>query len=158
MAAEVNWGVNWNSNYRINTFMVGPKFTWRGDGVNFFVHTLLGFERLAAQMAVDSSNGLAALLGGGMDLKLWKQVSLRVFEADFQWAHQNFANECRLRYPSSRRPNFDGARLTTGLVFNFGGAPEIPVAAACSIDPTKSWSANRCTRPSPPATSIPSTP
>ena len=33
-----------------------------------------------------------------------------------------------------RRQTFNGARLTTGLVFNFGGAPEVPVAAACSID------------------------
>ena len=30
------------------------------------------------------------------------------------------------------------ARLTSGLVFNFGGgAPEVPVAAACSVQPTE---------------------
>jgi len=27
VAAEVSWGVNWNSNYRINTVVGGPKFT-----------------------------------------------------------------------------------------------------------------------------------
>ena len=38
--------------------------------------------------------------------------------------------------PALRRQTFDGVRLTTGLVFNFGGAPELPVAAACSVQPT----------------------
>ena len=33
-----------------------------------------------------------------------------------------------------RRQTYNGVRLTTGLVFNLGGAPEVPVAAACSID------------------------
>jgi outer membrane protein OmpA-like peptidoglycan-associated protein len=32
-----------------------------------------------------------------------------------------------------RRQTFDGVRLSTGLVFNFGGAPELPVSAACSV-------------------------
>jgi hypothetical protein len=36
-----------------------------------------------------------------------------------------------------RRPNYNGVRLTTGLVFNFGGAPEVPVAAACSVQPSE---------------------
>jgi hypothetical protein len=33
-----------------------------------------------------------------------------------------------------RRPTYDGVRLRTGFVFNFGGAPELPVSAACTID------------------------
>jgi hypothetical protein len=101
--------------------------------VNYFVHTLIGFERISSQ-ANNASNGVAALLGGGMDLKLWKPVTLRLFEADFQWAHANFAAEVPTEDSSLRRSDFDGVRLTTGLVFNFGGAPEVPVAAACSID------------------------
>src|SRR5271157_3409331 len=132
LALEANYGGDWNSGDSINMFSVGPKITYRGDGVNFFVHTLLGFERLESK-GNDSKNGLAAILGGGMDLKLWKPVSLRVFEADFQWARQDFAS-VPLDDSSLRHPDYHGARLTTGLVFNFGGAPELPVAAACSID------------------------
>src|ERR1035437_3675725 len=41
VALEGDYGVNWSSDDRISTFSVGPKFTWRGEGVNFFVHTLL---------------------------------------------------------------------------------------------------------------------
>ena len=134
LAFEANYGFNWNSSYdNVNMFSVGPKLTYRGDGVNYFVHTLIGFERISSQ-ANNASNGVAALLGGGMDLKLWKPVTLRLFEADFQWAHANFAAEVPTEDSSLRRSDFDGVRLTTGLVFNFGGAPEVPVAAACSID------------------------
>ena len=134
LAFEANYGFNWNSSYdNVSMFSVGPKLTYRGDGVNYFVHTLIGFERISSQ-ANNASNGVAALLGGGMDLKLWKPVTLRLFEADFQWAHANFAAEVPTEDSSLRRSDFDGVRLTTGLVFNFGGAPEVPVAAACSID------------------------
>jgi hypothetical protein len=136
LALEANYGGDWNSGDSINMFSVGPKLTYRGDGVNFFVHTLIGFERLSSQ-GNDSKNGLAALLGGGMDLKLWKPVSLRLFEADYQWARQNFASTVPLEDGSLRRPSYEGARLTTGLVFNFGGAPEVPVAAACSVQPAE---------------------
>ena len=141
----------------INAITFGPKATWRGEGVNFFMHTLLGYKHLSAT-EVRYSNGIAAVLGGGMDLKIWKPIWLRVFEADYQWARQNFAAVVPPDNPGLRRPSYDGARLTTGLVFNFGGAPEVPVAAACSVQTTtKSWSANRCMPPFPPATSTPST-
>jgi hypothetical protein len=46
----------------------------------------------------------------------------------------NFAKEVGAEDSKLRRQTFNGARLTTGLVFNFGGAPELPVAAACSVD------------------------
>ncbi len=125
VALEVNYGGDWNGNSSsVNMFGAGPKFTWRSDdNVNFFAHTLLGFEHLAAPGDY-SSSGFAALFGGGMDFRLGKRVSFRVFEADYQWARQSFTGN----------QNLNGGRLTSGLVFNFGGAPEIPVAAACSID------------------------
>jgi hypothetical protein len=62
--------------------------TWRGDGVNFFVHTMLGFDRFASRGI--PPNGIAAVLGGGMDLKIWKPISLRLFEADYQVARVKF--------------------------------------------------------------------
>jgi hypothetical protein len=132
LALEGNYGGDWNRNASINAAAIGPKLTFRGDGVNFFAHTLIGFERLSSR-GIQSSNGIAAILGGGMDLKLTKHVSLRVFEADFQFARQNFSNNVGPQDSHLRRPTYDGARLTTGLVFNFGGTPELPVAASCSV-------------------------
>ncbi|MGA2354059.1 MAG: hypothetical protein ABSG02_06155 [Terriglobales bacterium] len=137
-AGEVSYGGNSDSsNYSVNTFTAGPKATYRGEGVDFFVHALIGAERLHAPTA-STSTGVAALLGGGMDLKLWRSISIRVFEADFQWSHQNFGNVVPPDNSSLRRPNYDGALLRTGLVFNFGGEPaELPVAASCSVQPTE---------------------
>ncbi len=137
-AGEVNYGGNSNSdNYSINTVSAGPKVTYRGDGVNFFAHTLVGYERLT-DSGVPRSNGVVAILGGGMDLKLWRHLYLRVFEADYQWSHQNFASVVPPTNPNLRRPEYDGALLRTGLVFNFGGeAPELPVAASCSVQPSE---------------------
>jgi hypothetical protein len=138
LGLEGNFGADVNNHGNVEAIMVGPKLTFRGDNVNYFVHTLFGWERVGARTDGDfASEGVGALLGGGMDLKLWKRVYFRVFEADFQWAHENFSKEVPPDESQLRRPNFDGTRLSTGLVFNFGGAPEIPVAAACSIQPSE---------------------
>ena len=133
LGLEGNYGGDWNRNVSINAAAIGPKLTFRGDGVNFFAHTLLGFERLSSR-GIDSSNGIAAILGGGMDLKLTRRVSWRVFEADYQFARQNFANEVGPQDSRLRRPTYNGVRLTTGVVFTFGGEPpQAAVAAACSV-------------------------
>ncbi|MGA9527914.1 MAG: hypothetical protein WBS24_07360 [Terriglobales bacterium] len=133
---EGDWGINGYRYATINTGMVGPKLTYRGDGVNFFVHALGGVERMSARTA-GSSNGMAAAVGGGMDLKIWKPLTLRLFEADFVAARQNWSEAVPADDGPLRHPTYEGVRLRTGLVFNFGGAPPIPVAAACSIDHTE---------------------
>lgn len=132
-ALEGDYGGNWNKFANETTASIGPKFTWRGEGVNFFAHTLLGMNRLTSR-GLNSSNGMGAILGGGMDLKIWKPLSLRLFEADYVLARHNFSSEVPPTDSALRRPTFNGARLRSGLVFNFGGAPEVPPAAACSID------------------------
>ena len=133
LALEGNYGGDWNRNASISAAGIGPKYTWRGDGVSFFAHTLVGFQRLSSR-GIQSTNGVAAILGGGMDLKLWKPVSLRLFEADYQLARMNFSGNVPANDSALRRQTYNGVRLSSGLVFNFGGAPEVPVAAACSID------------------------
>jgi hypothetical protein len=135
-ALEGDYGLDWNHSANVNSLSVGPKLTWRGDGVNFFAHALLGSERLSPR-GISPSYGVATILGGGMDLKLWKPVTLRLFEADFQYARENFSQNVPPTDSALRRPTYDGVRLRTGLVFNFGGAPEIPVAASCSVQPTE---------------------
>jgi hypothetical protein len=132
-ALEGDYGGNWNKNANETTASIGPKFTWRGEGVNFFAHTLLGMNRLTSK-GLDPSNGIGAILGGGIDLKIWKPLSFRLFEADYVLGRHNFSSVVPPTNGQLRHPTFDGARLRTGLVFNFGGAPEVPPAAACSID------------------------
>jgi outer membrane protein OmpA-like peptidoglycan-associated protein len=131
---EADYGGNWNKFANETTASIGPKFTFRSDdGINFFAHTLFGLNRLTAK-GLDPSNGIGAILGGGMDIRIWKPLTLRLFEADFEYARHNFASVVPPTQGALQRPTYDGVRLRTGLVFNFGGAPAVAPAAACSID------------------------
>ena len=133
-ALEGDYGGNWNKNANESTASIGPKLTFRSEqGVDFFAHTLLSFNRLTSK-GLNPSNGIGAVLGGGIDLKLWKPLTLRLFEADFVYARHNYANVVPPTNEALRRPTYDGVRLRSGLVFNFGGAPEVSPAAACSVD------------------------
>ena len=137
LALEADYGGNWNKHANDQTATIGPRLMWRGDNVNFFIHALGGVSRLSPKQLGTSSNGLAAVLGGGMDLRIWKQLSWRVFEADFVASHYNFAEQVAPLDPHLQRPSQQGVRLRSGLVFNFGGGKEAPVAAACSVQPSE---------------------
>src|SRR5262249_15171520 len=115
LGLSVDAGGNYQDLANESTIMVGPRFMYRGEGVNYFVHTMLGLNRLSPK-GVPSSNGLGAVLGGGMDLKLFKALSWRLFEADWVWGHENFASVAPANDANLRRPDLSGARLRTGLV------------------------------------------
>ena len=89
--------------------------------------------------AVDSSNGIGAILGGGMDLNLWRRLSLRLFEADYVWAHHNFSDEVSSRhFRICVVPTLEGVRLRTGSGFQL----RFPNRRwfrprACSIQPSE---------------------
>jgi len=135
-ALEADYGGNSNKNGSENTVSIGPRFAWRGEGVMFFAHTLLGYNRLGVPL-VDTSNGLGAILGGGMDLSVWKHLSLRLFEADYVWANHHFPDQVSSAFPELRRPSLSGVRLRTGLVFNLGFPTLAVPAASCSIQPSE---------------------
>ena len=120
LGLEADYGANKNDNGSVQTVSIGPRLAYRNQGTTFFLHTLLGYNRLTVPN-VDTSNGIGAILGGGMDLDLWRRLSLRLFEADWVWSSHNFANEVAAGFPDLRRPQESGVRLRTGLVFKFGG-------------------------------------
>jgi hypothetical protein len=136
LGLEADYGGNQNDNGSVNTASIGPRLAWRSEGTTFFVHTLLGYNRLSVPL-VDTSNGIGAILGGGMDLNLWRRLSLRLFEADWVWSNHNFANEVGAGFSDLRRPQESGVRLRTGLVFNFGYPTVTVPAATCSIQPSE---------------------
>ena len=133
---EADYGGNAGDNGSEHTASIGPRFAWRNEGVMFFAHTLFGYNRLTVDN-VDTSNGLGAILGGGMDLALWRRLSLRLFEADYVWAHHNFSNEVSPAFADLRRPNLEGVRLRTGIVLNFGYPSAAVPAASCSVQPSE---------------------
>jgi hypothetical protein len=133
-ALDFDYGASWNDFAVESTTSIGPKFTWRMENVNMFAHTLLGLNRVSAK-GLDPSNGIGAVLGGGIDLKIWKPLTLRLIEADYVLGRHNFSEVVPVTDSHLRHPVFEGARLRTGLVFNFGGGEkEAPVAASCSVD------------------------
>jgi outer membrane protein OmpA-like peptidoglycan-associated protein len=115
----------------------GPRFIVRTDSMAVFIHALGTLNRVTTSNGFITHNGIGVILGGGMDVPLTKMISWRVFGADFVWAQHNFANYAPPEDPQLRRPQFFGARLRTGIVLNWGGAPELVPAAACTVQPTE---------------------
>ncbi len=137
--AEFDLGLSWGSNTSVpyeDTFSVGPRFIWRTDTTNYFLHTLLSLNRLNVN-GLGANNGIGVILGGGMDLPLRKGLAWRLFEADYVWTRHNYADYAPPEFPDLRRPSLEGVRLRTGLVFSWGGAPPVAPAASCSVQPTE---------------------
>jgi outer membrane protein OmpA-like peptidoglycan-associated protein len=135
---EADLGVNYTDNNKEATVSVGPRFMWRTEDSNYFIHALVGLNRLDLnQLGIGSNNGIGLILGGGWDLKLTKNLGWRVFEADYVWARHNYADFASADFPNLRRPSLEGVRLRTGLVFSWGGAEPVPPAAACSVQPNE---------------------
>jgi len=120
---------------RESTFSVGPRFIWRTDSANYFLHTMVSLNRVTIN-GLNASNGIGAILGGGMDLPIKKWLSFRLFEADYVWARHNYI-DVATGNSDLARPSFDGVRLRTGFVINFGGAPAVAPTASCSIQPSE---------------------
>jgi hypothetical protein len=68
--------------------------------------------------------------GGGLDLNLSRHFAWRLIRADYVASSYRFGTST-----SSSPTVLHGARLQTGLVFMFGGAPSVAPSAVCSIQP-----------------------
>jgi outer membrane protein OmpA-like peptidoglycan-associated protein len=133
---EFDFGQNWGSNNYEATASLGPRFIWRTDNANYFLHGMVSLNRMGVN-GLNANNGVGAILGGGMDLPLKKWLAFRLFEVDYVWARHNYSDFVSQDFPNLARPSFEGIRLRTGLVFNFGGAPPVTPVASCSVQPTE---------------------
>jgi hypothetical protein len=137
LGLELDFGHNWD-NYE-TTVSAGPRLMFRGEDAAFFIHAMASYNRLSIT-GLSTTNGIGAVMGGGMDIKLTRLVSWRAFEADYVGAAQR--NSAALA-ASDFRPELKGVRLRTGLVFNLG-YPETNVpTATISIQPSEVMVANR---------------
>jgi|HubBroStandDraft_6_1064221.scaffolds.fasta_scaffold33995_2 hypothetical protein len=135
--AEGDFGHDWGSGNYESTLSFGPRFMVRTDTTNYFIHTLLlSYNRLGVE-GLDSKNGVGMVLGGGMDLKFSRFVHWRLFEADYVWTRHNYAEDAAPDFGSLRRPELEGVRLRTGLVWNFGYPVTVTPAASCSVQPSE---------------------
>ncbi len=142
---DPHWGLEGDFGYNRDTSAEnsewtasgGPRFSVHDDSARFFIHALAGLNRATYDSGLANHNGIGLILGGGMDLALTKKISWRLFQVDYVWAAHNFSSEAAPEFPSLRRPQFEGERLRTGIVFNLGGAPAAVPAAACSVQPAE---------------------
>lgn len=136
---EVDFGYNRDTSTASSEWTVsaGPRFIWRTDSANYFLHSLGSFNRVTYDSGFATSNGVGVILGGGIDLPFTKTFAWRLFEADYVWARHNFAQYASPEFPELRRPSLEGVRLRTGIVVSWGGAPAIAPAVSCSVQPTE---------------------
>ncbi len=106
------------------TYLFGPKLTARGEKAMPFVEALFGGSRLSA--GGGSTNGFGMALGGGLDVKPWQHVAVRLFQVDYLL--QRFAGF-----------NNHGVRGQAGLVFLFGGGGGMAAlpSATCAAAPSE---------------------
>jgi hypothetical protein len=83
--------------------------------------------------------GPGLMVGGGMDYDLPffnHALGLRLFEADFRYAHADFGPATTVPTPGvlGGRANLDGAELSAGILLHIGHIiPPPPLAYACSV-------------------------
>jgi outer membrane protein OmpA-like peptidoglycan-associated protein len=93
------------------------------------VHALVGVERVTDSYAPSAKAGPVLTIGGGIDYNISNRLAIRVFQADYQYSHENF-------YPVARG-NYNIARLSGGIVIKAGTiAPPPPVTISCAASPT----------------------
>jgi len=139
LEADFGYSRNTPSSASEWTASAGPRFMLRSENAAFFAHALFSYNRVTYDngVSISGNNGIGAIVGGGMDIPFGKTFSWRLFEADYVWAHHNYATFVSPVFPNLQRPSFDGVRLRTGVVFNWGGAEAVPPAASCSVQPTE---------------------
>jgi outer membrane protein OmpA-like peptidoglycan-associated protein len=137
--AEADLGYNWDPRSGTSewTAGAGPRFIVRTEGLALFLHALGTLNRVSYESGLATHNGIGVILGGGMDIPFGKMFSWRVFGADYVWAQHNFANLAAPEFSTLRRPEFEGVRLRTGVVINWGGAEELVPAASCTVQPSE---------------------
>ena len=128
------------------TFMLGPRLSYRkyekftpyiqalGGVVHASSVSISGCTGDPSCTPIGSDTTFAAMAGAGFDINISHRIALRLIEADFLLTH--------FRDPISAtgfsRGWQDNTRLSTGIVFRFGGnppPPSAPLGASCSANP-----------------------
>jgi outer membrane protein OmpA-like peptidoglycan-associated protein len=99
-----------------------------------FIHAGAGTVDLQGAFHEPFTYGVALTAGGGLDYALTQRFGLRVFQADYQYYHDNFGPQPP--YPTGGRANLNNARLSVGLLYHIGSiVPPPPVMYACTAAP-----------------------
>jgi opacity protein-like surface antigen len=121
------------------TFMAGPRLSFR-HRITPFAQALFGGIH-ASQVTLSnctgalctplpSENSFAMTAGGGLDLRIHRHLAIRLVQAEYLMT--NFAD-----LSTGNRDTQNDIRLSSGLVFGFGGnTPPPAVAYSCTLNPS----------------------
>jgi len=123
------YGSPFNVSVHDYSFLFGPTLTYRAEHVAPFIHGLVGADHInvGTTGGSGSETKFAWAVGGGIDIPINRQFGIRLAQVDF--LRTNHFNDDQ-----------NNIRLSTGLLFMFGGAPPVPVSAKCSASPAEVWS------------------
>jgi len=122
------------------TYLFGPRLSFRNhDRITPFAQVLFGGIHASEESlcptctaSLPAENSFAVTAGGGLDWRLHHRLAIRIVQAEYMMTR--FDN---LSTGSTQAQN--DIRLSTGLVFRFGGTPRAPalppLAYSCSANP-----------------------
>jgi hypothetical protein len=121
------------------TYLFGPRLSFRNSTrLTPFAQVLVGGIHASAVSVtgcsdptctpLPSQNAFAAAFGGGLDFRLTRHFSLRPIQAEYMMTR--FAS-----VSNGTATGQNDLRLSSGIVFAFGGKPPVPIALTCSIQP-----------------------
>jgi len=133
-----------DSSGTVYTYLFGPRLSFRKyERITPFVQALFGGVH-ASEVTLSSCTGAACTLlpaedtfamtaGGGLDIKIHRHFALRIIQAEYLMT--KFEN-----HTTGASATQNDIRLSSGIVFRFGGAPPppppLPVAYSCSVNPS----------------------
>ncbi|HUZ05267.1 MAG TPA: hypothetical protein VMU62_07910, partial [Acidobacteriaceae bacterium] len=134
------------------TLNAGPIVRFPSEEMTPFAHFLVGSTRIGGPNynGLDANGnpvhfvnpyrwGTSLTAGGGMDYALPffnHHLSLRLFQADYQYMHASFG-PARGNIEGGRA-NINAAQLSTGLVYHLGSIlPPPPVTYTCAASPSE---------------------
>ena len=128
------------------TFLFGPRFSFR-NATRFtpFAQVLVGGVH-ASDVTVSGCTGtgctplpaqtsLAMTAGGGLDIRLTRHFSIRAVQAEYLMTR--FADVAVGSTGAATTQN--DLRLSSGLLYGFGGAQPLPVQLACTVQPASGY-------------------
>lgn len=108
-------------------FMFGPRLNMGHEKARPFLEALFGGSHISS--GGSSTTGFAMALGGGLDVKPWQHVGIRLFQVDYLLQ----------RISGIMDNSSNGVRGQAGLVFYMGGAAvqKAMLGADCAASPTE---------------------
>jgi opacity protein-like surface antigen len=138
-----------NANGTAYTFLFGPRLSFRNSSrLTPFAQVLVGGVHASnvtvsgcagsACTPLPAQNSFAMTAGGGLDIRLTRHFSIRAVQAEYMMTR--FA-----AVPSGASTGQNDLRLSSGLLFGFGGKPPLPVQLTCSVQPGSAFSGDSMT-------------